>query len=237
MPFSRKTFTPSIIALITVNLLPLIGVLFWEWDVAMIILLYWVENLLIGFYNILKMLFVQVPAPIQHLGKLFIIPFFCIHYGGFCAGHGFFLLFFFGMSENMDAMMQNISWPGPLIFLQLLVGVVMALWENHPEGMGWLVTGLFLSHGISFVQHYIVGKEYATITEKELMGQPYARIVVMHIAIIFGGGALMALGSPVPLLCILILLKIGMDITLHIRQHTKKEEEKEETVKAISEGG
>ena len=54
---------------------------------------------------------------------------------------------------------------------------------------------------------------------KKLMGQPYTRVVILHVAIIAGGVPIMLLGSPVPLLCILVLLKVGMDICLHMKEH------------------
>jgi len=45
----------SIGSLILSNLIPLIGVLFFGWDVSTILILYWSENVIIGFYNIFKM--------------------------------------------------------------------------------------------------------------------------------------------------------------------------------------
>ena len=51
------------------------------------------------------------------------------------------------------------------------------------------------------------------------MSRPYTRIVLLHVAIIAGGVPIMMLGSPVPLLCILVILKIGMDVWLHIKSH------------------
>ena len=53
------------------------------------------------------------------------------------------------------------------------------------------------------------------------MGAPYGRVVVLHVAIIFGGMAVMALGQPVFMLMVLVLLKLGMDVGLHLRQHRK----------------
>ncbi|NQT02211.1 MAG: hypothetical protein HQ580_09320 [Planctomycetes bacterium] len=79
-----------VIALLAANAIPLFGVLFLDWDAFFIVLLYWSENLVIGFYTILKIVFSAVSHPAVHLGKLILIPFFIIHYGGFTAGHGLF---------------------------------------------------------------------------------------------------------------------------------------------------
>ena len=88
--------------------------------------------------------------------------------------------------------------------------------------MIWAVIGLFISHGISFIENYIFGKEYETNTLQKLMHQPYQRIIVMHLAILGGGIFVMKLNSPVPLLIILILLKIFFDLYLHKKSHRVK---------------
>ena len=209
----------SILALTAANLAPLAGVLFFGWDVAVLVLLYWTENVITGFYNVLKMILVKGRAPFFHFGKLFTIPFFCIHFGGFCAVHGFFLLAFFKLGGAPEPLFPNHSWPGPLVFLQLFGSVVNRLWQSRPPGMEWPVLFLFVSHGVSFVQNYLMGGEYASMALEQLMGQPYKRIVVLHVAIIAGAMPVLALGSPLPLLVILIALKIWMDIWLHIKSH------------------
>lgn len=65
----------SALFLIFSNLIPLYGVFFQNWDAFWIVLLYWTENLIIGFFNVLRMAFVRVPKPIENLGKLLMIPF------------------------------------------------------------------------------------------------------------------------------------------------------------------
>ena len=53
------------------------------------------------------------------------------------------------------------------------------------------------------------------------MGSPYGHIVVMHIAILAGGFLTMAIGSPAPLLVVLVVLKTVLDVSLHNREHKK----------------
>jgi hypothetical protein len=221
-------FTLPVIALVAVNILPLIGVIWLDWDAMVIILLYWCENIVLGVYNILKMALLPVDHPIEHAGKAFGALFFSIHFGGFCAVHGVFLLVFLNMKNGdvasgvMDGVFPDGTWLGPLVFLQLLFGVVSSLWKCHPDGMGWLVLCLFISHGISFVQNYILKKEYKSMNMQKLMNQPYKRIVILHLAIIAGAAPIMALGSPVFLLMLLVAGKIWLDIWLHLKEHKEK---------------
>jgi hypothetical protein len=51
------------------------------------------------------------------------------------------------------------------------------------------------------------------------MIQPYSRIVLLHITLIFGGFLMMALKSPIMGLLFFILLKIGMDLLAHLKEH------------------
>ena len=210
-----------LIALLVANALPLVGVLFFKWDAFMVVLLYWAENLAIGFYNVLKIAFVKVEKPVDNMGKLFMIPFFIIHYGGFMAVHGVFVLIMFKKSD--DFFPKGDHWPCFLVFVQLLVNVIREAYLAIPPDARFVILAMFISHGISFVYNYFIKGEYATIKPDKLMGQPYARIVVMHIAIIAGGFLVAAFGSPIALLVILVVLKTVIDVKLHLRQHRAKE--------------
>ena len=44
----------SVVLLVAVNLLPLVGVVFWGWSLMLILVLYWVESGIVGAVNILK---------------------------------------------------------------------------------------------------------------------------------------------------------------------------------------
>ena len=209
----------SLTALIGANLIPFAGIFLFDWDVRYIVILYWVENLIVGFYNIVKMAILREGPAAGHTSKLFTIPFFCVHYGGFCAVHGFFLIHFFHIGSGWSPFSGKGDWWGPLVFIQLLVSVIAKIWSSRPPEMIWAVIGLAISHGVSFVENYLLGGEYKRTSLRKLMRQPYQRIVVMHIAILAGGIFVMKLNSPMPLMIILVLLKIFFDLHLHTKSH------------------
>jgi hypothetical protein len=201
----------SLLSLVLVNLLPLAGVIFFGWDVAALVILYWSENLVLGFYTLAKML---VSSPVAGIGSGL---FFLIHYGGFCAVHGLFIMSLLG-DEKIDPMPED-PWPLFLVFPQLLINVVQQVLADAPPR--WLLAfcALFLSHGISFVMNFLLAGERERLDLKALMGAPYGRIAILHVAIIVGGFAVMAMGQPVAMLVVLVLLKLGLDIRLHLREH------------------
>ena len=219
MKLRKKDFDISVIALLAANTIPFWGVLFLGWDAFFIVLLYWSENLIIGFYNVLKIVFAAAPHPIAHLGKLFLIPFFTIHYGGFTAVHGLFVLAIFNKAD--ENFMGGENWPICLVFLELLVNVVRHMYSVIPSQMKLAILALFISHGVSFVYNYLLKREFVSANSGKLMGSPYARILVMHFAILGGGFFAMALGSPAGLLLILVVLKTFLDVNLHLRGHKK----------------
>jgi len=210
-----------VLALLAANMIPLVGVLFLKWNAFYIVLLYWAENLAVGFYNVLKMAFAKVRHPIEHLGKLFLIPFFIIHYGGFTGVHGFFILAMFSKGEQGPPMGGDEAWPCFLVFVQMLYNVVKHIMLTIPPTVRLGVLSLFASHGVSFIYNYFLKGEYARANPRDLMGQPYARVFVMHITILGGGFLSMVLGSPAALLLILVLLKTAIDIKFHLREHIK----------------
>jgi len=212
----------SILTLIAANLVPIIGVMFFGWDAGVILLVYWSENLVVGAYNILKMLLAQGRSGDGLVSKLFTIVFFAVHFGGFCAIHGVFVYMMaqgMDQAQDIDIFPKGGQWWGPLVFLQLLFNVVSGIWSKVGSEIFWPVLSLVLSHGVSFVQNYLMRGEFRETTVAQLMIAPYGRIVIMHISIIVAAFPVMALGSPLPLLFLLILAKIILDIYFHTISH------------------
>ncbi|MHC4758884.1 MAG: DUF6498-containing protein [Planctomycetota bacterium] len=221
MEFSKKKWLNlPVIALIGANIIPVWGVLYLDWDAFYIVLLYWAENLVVGFYNILKMAMVSKNGVIVNISKIFPIVFFMFHYGMFTAVHGGFVLTFFQKTEHANIMGRE-SWPCFFAFLQILFDVIRNVYLIIPANMKYAVLALFVSHGISFGYNYIYKKEYITARIETLMAQPYGRVVVMHIAIILGAFLTEYMGSPIAVLLVLVVLKIIIDVKFHLKEHKK----------------
>jgi hypothetical protein len=200
---------PSVIALLLANLAPVAGVFIFHWEVFPLMFLFWSENVIVGIFNVLRMIF----AMFFRERVLPAIPFFCVHYGMFTFVHGFFIMEIFGGGVKQFENFFNPLDPGTYwqIFWQIMR-------ENH---LGWAVLGLAVSRGISFVTNYVGQGEYRRITAMQLMWQPYGRIVVLHIALLGGGILIKAGHSPVAGLLLLIALKIFLDLAGHLRERRK----------------
>jgi hypothetical protein len=127
----------------------------------------------------------------------------------------------FGKGKSGFEPIHGESWPCFFVFLQILLNVIKQAYSVMPTAMRYALGALFVSHGISFVYNYLIKGEYAKVTPDKLMGSPYGRVVVMHVAIIFGAFLTMAMGSPVGILVILVGLKTSLDVIFHLRQHQK----------------
>jgi hypothetical protein len=196
--------TPSLIVLLVANAIPIVGVLFLGWTVFPLVLLYWLENVVVGAFNVAKMLAAQPSQPAYWVGKMFIVPFFIVHFGMFTFIHGVLLVALLGPKNTHP--------------FDLLDTVIPAIQDNQ---LGWAVISLVVSHGLSFFWNYMKNGEYQRATLNTLMGQPYARVMVLHFTVLFGGWIVMTLGSPVPALVLLIVLKTAVDLRGHKAERLK----------------
>src|SRR2546426_10548328 len=88
--------TPSLLVLLLANALPIAGVLLLGWTVFPLVLLYWLENVVVGGFNVAKLLLAQPRQPVYWLGKAFFFPVFLGHFGGFTYIHGVLVVGLFG---------------------------------------------------------------------------------------------------------------------------------------------
>lgn len=197
--------------LIVVNMIPLCGVLFFGWSLFSIMLLYWLENGIIGFFNIFKIARASAPRSedagftanrrsASSPNKAVLIAFFVLHYGLFWTVHGIFVFVFFGLVFSSEAR-----------------------GDFDPAGVAIAAGALFLSHGVSYFVNFLGKDEDLTVSPDRQMLEPYPRVVALHVTILAGGLLAGFLGAPLAALVVLVLLKTAIDLWAHVREHREAE--------------
>jgi hypothetical protein len=219
--------------LIAANLVPLLGVIFYQWDSQTILALYWIENLIIGGFNIVRMAIAS--AYHRKIDGVFLILFFCFHYGLFCAAHGTLLVDLIGFSDQLNATASpNFQLVGPFVLFNDAIHIVTAFIEHLSPAIVLGVFVILLSRGVSFIEHFILRGELFNATPNKLMMAPYSQILVMHVGLIVGAMVLKNLNDPIWLLAVIVILKIVVDYSQHVRRHKKQSSDtSEEQIKDL----
>lgn len=164
-----------------------------QWSIATVMLVYWCQSIVIGIFNFIRILELKEfstegflinnqPVGPTEATKNSTAYFFLFHYGFFHVGYFVFLL------------SRPFSGPAGIDFIYV-----------------------FLIAGIFFVNHlfsYFYNKPRDTKKQNigNLMFYPYLRIIPMHLSIIFGSSASIALPF-------FLLLKTFADLGMHIVEH------------------
>lgn len=205
----RDSNPVAVAALVVANLVPLIGVLFWGWDVATILVLYWVENGIVGALTVVRIMLAQQPDK-GHVGdgaraplpvKALTAAFFVAHYGVFWIIHGVFVVVltgFAGTTNRVDVLTPLFAaLTDPVILLGgagLLAGQTSALYYD-----------------------YVRPRLYRTVSPSSQTWRPYPRMVALHFTITLGGVWLVGQASPpVALVGLLVLLKTAAELLIYL---------------------
>jgi hypothetical protein len=205
----RRTskLTLSAVLLVIANLVPLYGVLVLDWSVRSVVLLFWLENLVVGGFNLLRIASAssdELPASAKITTGLF----FAVHFGLFCFVHGVVLLALFP-----DPATTGAPAPAGDTLLPIVIDSIAA------EGLLWPLLGIAVSHGVSFIANYLLGGEYRHTSQQQLMKRPYRRVIALQFTLVLGGLLVQALGSPTAALILLLALKTLMDLAAHLQEH------------------
>lgn len=205
-------------ALILANLAPVAGVLFFGWDAHYLLLLYWLENLVVGGWTLLRML---------HAGGLRVLPqaaFFSFHYSFFCAGHGIFILTLTDLPG--EAPPEDFDDEGFVLWMPFRMLASQFGWIAHemPGLFGLPLLAFVVSHGVSTLYHHFLDREDDGRDADDIMFDPYKRIVALHIAIILGAMAILETGASTaaPALLLLVAMKTAIDLHQHRSAHRKR---------------
>lgn len=187
-------------------LLPLTGVLLFDWPVAAVLGLYWLDNVLVGLFHVLKMWaaqgrmldpkyeaalranaqwndgqkeeMIRNATAFQH----HVIPwFFGVHYGLFCAGHAAFIAFLFD-----------------------------GAFGDFGSALGLVAIAVLATRHLMDVRAFRADAELVALPRALLMFQPYPRVIALHIALLFGMVPALA-GYPLVGAVLLAAVKLWID--------------------------
>lgn len=191
----------SLWVLVAANLVPLAGVVFWDWKVHEVMFLYWLENIVVGVFNVFRMLACQ-GVETDFAGNVILAVLFSGHYGIFCWGHGWVLAWLFTGEDARQ------------------VSLARELWRLLHDAAGLAaVLAIVASHAYSFVRNFLLGGEFRGTEPGYFFARPYARIGATHVMLFLGGYLLLFLNSPLGAMAALVLGKIGFDAVLHYLEH------------------
>ena len=178
------------------------GVLVLDWSVFVVIALFWLENVIIGVFNVAKMLICGARSgyAASMIAALALSAFFTVHYGMFTAVHGVFVVGLFGEAE-LGRSVNGLFAP-----LSHMIGYLLA------DRDGWLAAVLItVLQGAAFFRWLGTANNHVA-TLPALMFAPYGRIVILHITIIVSGVLVIALKAPVAGALLLVALKLVFDL-------------------------
>jgi hypothetical protein len=206
---------PTLLALVAANLLPLAFVATGRADAGELLAIYWIENLIVAGYAILRMASARGDPADTLLARAFFILFFMVHFGVFCGVHAF-ALYRLALSESgllpldphsvLDYRLHD-AFPQP------------APWQGIPDAFAVLIAALAVSHGLSYVRNFLLRGEIFHASAADAMFRPYRRMIPMHLATLACGFLAVAQQSAGAVLVLLVLIKTVVDAALHIESH------------------
>lgn len=197
------------------TIIPVLGMLFFNWDWRQVIVLYWFENISLGIialtnlirsnFNIadsknltaeqrrMHKILSRQPAAI----KAFTAVFFSLHYGAFTLGHGLFVFALAnGEIDNLPASVNAAP--------TLDIGALIPFW----------LLGLIVQLTLSLT------KPVAQMTPDSKFYFPYGRITTLHVSILLGTFLITYLNLPSTAAIMLVIIH-GISDFLAIRRQNK----------------
>jgi Family of unknown function (DUF6498) len=247
--YQRTAASRSALALLVANAVPLVGVLFLGWSLWTILVLYWLENGIVGFWNVPRILLARgspafahsepeavgpplrnvVPPIMPTAGRLSVAAIFCFHYGMVWLVHGVFVFVLplfagsFGAGATAPAPFGGGLGTDPFGSGPGAPFGDVAAGSSFGmidwSGVALGGLALFLSHGASFFQNYLRGGEYLRTSPLARMAAPYGRVVVLHLTLILGAIGIAFIGAPIAALVVFVVVKTALDLALHLREH------------------
>jgi hypothetical protein len=199
---SRVGISATLIVL--ANLVPLAGVLLFEWDVFKVLALFWLENVFIGLFGVIKL--TLSGAYREYREGILVPPVFLAHYGGFMMVHGMVILIMYGSQFEHPELVEPFHFYLGRFMLEF----------------SWIAAAaLFFSHLWSFMTNFLGTRERDRLTVSGAMALPYRRMLLTHVALLVGAWFLLEQGQPYVGIALLVTMKIVLDVIFHVNEHRR----------------
>lgn len=184
-------------SLVFANLIIILLALKQGWKLGELLYIYWWQNVIIGFFNVLRIMSFKDAAPegktpqlaeAFKMGRFVLSGFFALHFGVF---HFVYLQFLKGFARS-----DNFTF----LFIPVLI--------------------FLLNHLFSFVYNF--KKDCANFDFQRVFMLPYQRIIPMHLTIMFGTMIIMFLNNPTGeklALVLFLILKTVVNVKMHLIEH------------------
>ena len=184
----------AVAAILIGNLVPVLGVVALGWDAAQILILYWIENVVLGVLTVPRLLAAGRKKPGS---AIFLTGFFIVHYGFFCIGHLVFVILLIGSFMGFAE--------GPVRQLTDVLG---------SPGFLWAVAAVAAINLVVQIRDWWIPGKWRDAEPQAEMFKPYGRIIVLHMTILIGAWAVLNLGAPAGAILVLCLLKAALELGL-----------------------
>ena len=212
----KRRLTTSDIFLIAINLIPIWGVWFQQWEAAEVFLVYCLESVVIGLYNLIKMWLTTTikkrdiwndrTGNITMASGYFFMFFFFVHFGFFIVIQLYIFLTASGLEDKLGI-------AGVFDFLFHLPKYL-----NHNSLMLLLI--FVVSYGLITIKDFVWTGEYKNASLSELLFQPYDRIFIQQFTVI-AGSIFIGLGAGKIFISIFVLVKIFFDVFVSFRRYLR----------------
>lgn len=218
-----RAWPPSAFALIAGNAVPAAGVLFFDWPLFPIVLVYWCELVMLVVIALLRMAFAYPVMPGSLIIKALSLPFLPLVFGP-----QLFLVLFagligFGLAGNKDAGQAFTSIVFAASDAKDLLSwdeIWRVLQREIDVGMRFAIAALAASHFYSFIRNYLVRGECNRVTFLSLWIWPMMRSWFTLLCV---GAGILAVAwrgvQPPALLVFVICAKTAADLWSHLREH------------------
>lgn len=193
----RPARGPVVAAIVIGNLIPILGVLFLGWSAGSILILYWIENAIVGLFTLPRILMAEgrnpeVAGQKKPPTRTGTALFFVFHYGIFWVVHGVF-------AAVLAASFPRVEGDG--------------VWTTGSFALA--VLAMVATHGVMFWRSWIRTDARRTASPIDEMFRPYGRLIVLHVTVLLGAFGLSQLGAPawtITLLCVgKMILELGAE--------------------------